>query len=165
MSGFRSGIVAGRTGVILNNGMMWFDPVPGHVNSIAPGKLPLNNMSPLLVLGEGGVRLAVGASGGRRITNCVTSLVTKMLDFGLGPQEAIDAPRLDCSTPLTVVDDRVGADVIEELQARRHRVAVIDSRYSMEGMSPFASPVAIMRGTEGLRGGADTFHTAHAVGM
>ena len=165
MSGFGSGIVAGRTGVILNNGMMWFDPVPGHVNSIAPGKLPLNNMSPLLVLGEGGVRLAVGASGGRRITNCVTSLVTKMLDFGLGPQEAIDAPRLDCSTPLTVVDDRVGADVVEELQARRHRVAVIDSRYSMEGMSPFASPVAIMRGTEGLRGGADTFHTAHAVGM
>ena len=96
MSGFGSGVVAAGTGVILNNGMMWFDPVPGHVNSIAPRKLPLNNMSPLLVLDERGARLAVGASGGRRITNCVTNLVVKMLDFGLGPQQAIDAPRLDC---------------------------------------------------------------------
>ena len=165
MSGFGSGVVAGRTGVILNNGMMWFDPVPGHVNSIAPGKLPLNNMSPLLVLGDGGVRVAVGASGGRRITNCVTSLVVKMLDFGLGPQAAIDAPRLDCSTPLTAVDGRLDPDVVEELRARRHRVAVIDPRYSTEGMSPFASPVAITRGPEGLRGGADTFHSAHAAGL
>ena len=61
-SGFGSGVVAGRTGVILNNGMMWVDPVPGHVNSIAPGKQPLNNMSPMLVLGDGGARL-----GGRRL--------------------------------------------------------------------------------------------------
>ena len=164
-SGFGSGVVAGRTGVILNNGMMWVDPVPGHVNSIAPGKQPLNNMSPLLVLGEGGVRLAVGASGGRRITNCVTSLVVKMLDFGLGPQAAIDAPRLDCSTPLTAVDGRLDPDVVEELRARRHRVAVIDPRYTTEGMSPFASPLAITRGPDGLRGGADTFHTAHAAGL
>ena len=165
MSGFGSGVVAGRTGVILNNGMMWFDPVPGHVNSVAPGKQPLNNMSPLLVLGADGVRLAVGASGGRRITNCVTSLVVKIVDFGLGPQAAIDAPRLDCSTPLTAVDGRLDPDVIEELRARRHRVAVIDPRYTTQGMSPFASPVAITRGPDGLRGGADTFHTAHAAGL
>ena len=165
MSGFGSGVVAGGAGVILNNGMMWFDPVPGRVNSIAPGKLPLNNMSPLLVFGAGGVRLAVGASGGRRITNCVTSLVVKMVDFGLGPQAAIDAPRIDCSTPLTAVDGRLDPAVIDELRARRHRVAVIDPRYVTQGMSPFASPVAITRGPDGLRGGADTFHSAHAAGL
>ena len=165
MSGFGSGVVAAGTGVILNNGMMWFDPVPGHVNSIAPRKLPLNNMSPLLVLDEGGARLAVGASGGRRITNCVTNLVVKMLDFGLGPQQAIDAPRLDCSTPLTAVDGRVAAEVLDELRARRHHVAAIDARYTTEGMSPFASPVAIARDAGALRGGADTFHSAHAGGL
>jgi len=165
MSGFGSGMVAGRTGVILNNGMMWFDPVPGHVNSIAPGKLPLNNMSPLLALSDDGVRIAIGASGGRRITNCVTNLMVKMLDFGLGPQEAIDSPRLDCSTPLTAIDGRMDSNVIEELRWRRHRVAVIDPRYTTEGMSPFASPLAITRDREGLRGGADTFHTAHAAGL
>ena len=165
MSGFGSGVVAAGTGVILNNGMMWFDPVPGHVNSIAPRKLPLNNMSPLLVLDERGARLAVGASGGRRITNCVTSLVVNMLDFGLGPQQAIDAPRLDCSTPLTAVDGRVPAAVIDELRDRRHHVAAIDPRYTTQGLSPFASPVAIARGGGALRGGADTFHSAHAGGL
>ena len=165
MAGFGSGVLAAGTGVILNNGMMWFDPVPGHVNSIAPRKLPLNNMSPLLVLDERGARLAVGASGGRRITNCVTNLVVKMLDFGLGPQQAIDAPRLDCSTPLTAVDGRVPAAVIEELHDRRHHVAAIDPRYTTEGMSPFASPVAIARDGATLRGGADTFHSAHAGGL
>ena len=165
MSGFGSGVVAAGTGVILNNGMMWFDPVPGHVNSIAPRKLPLNNMSPLLVLDERGARLAVGASGGRRITNCVTNLVVKMLDFGLGPQQAIDAPRLDCSTPLTAIDGRVAAEVIDELRDRRHHAAAIDPRYTTEGMSPFASPVAIARDGATLRGGADTFHSAHAGGL
>jgi len=165
MAGFGSGVLAAGTGVILNNGMMWFDPVPGHVNSIAPRKLPLNNMSPLLVLDERGARLAVGASGGRRITNCVTNLVLKMLDFGLGPQQAIDAPRLDCSTPLTAVDGRVPEAVIEELHDRRHHVAAIDPRYTTEGMSPFASPVAIARDGATLRGGADTFHSAHAGGL
>ena len=165
MAGFGSGVLAAGTGVILNNGMMWFDPVPGHVNSIAPRKLPLNNMSPLLVLDERGARLAVGASGGRRITNCVTNLVVKMLDFGLGPQRAVEAPRLDCSTPLTAVDGRVPAAVIEELHDRRHHVAAIDPRYTTEGMSPFASPVAIARDGATLRGGADTFHSAHAGGL
>ena len=165
MSGFGSGVVAAGTGVILNNGMMWFDPVPGHVNSIAPRKLPLNNMSPLLVLDEHGARLAVGASGGRRITNCVTNLVVKMLDFGLGPQQAIDAPRLDCSTPLTAIDGRVAAEVIDELRDRRHHAAAIDPRYTTEGLSPFASPVAIARDGATLRGGADTFHSAHAGGL
>ena len=165
MSGFGSGVVAAGTGVILNNGMMWFDPVPGHVNSIAPRKLPLNNMSPLLVLDERGARLAVGASGGRRITNCVTNLVVKMLDFGLGPQQAIDAPRLDCSTPLTAIDGRVAAEVIDELRDRRHHAAAIDPRFTTEGLSPFASPVAIARDGATLRGGADTFHSAHAGGL
>ena len=44
-------------------------------------------------------------------------------------------------------------------------MAVIDLHYSTEGMSPFASPLAITRGPDGLRGGADTFHTAHAAGL
>lgn len=165
MSGFGSGVIAGRTGVILNNGMMWFDPVPGHINSISSGKLPLNNMSPLLILDSGGVRLAVGASGGRRITNCVTSIAVKIIDFCLSPQKAIDAPRLDCSTPLTIVDGRIDSEVIDELRWRRHQIAVIDPRYPTEGMSPFASPLAITRDRDGLRGGADTFHSAHVVGL
>ena len=171
MSAFGSGVVAGQTGVVLNNGMMWFDPVPGHVNSIAPGKLPLNNMSPVLLLRprqdqSTAAFAAVGASGGRRISNCVSAIVTALIDGELGPQAAIDAPRVDCSTPLTAVDARLDDGVIEELRYRRHRLAVIDERYACYGMGPFASPVAVTREADGtLRGGADTFHSAHAAGL
>ena len=55
--------------------------------------------------------------------------------------------------------------MVEELRARRHRVAVIDPRYTTEGQKPFASPLAITRGPDGLRRGVDTFHTAHAAGL
>ena len=52
MSGFGSGIIPRGTGVVMNNGMMWFDPVPDRVNSIMPGRFPLNNMTPALVIGD-----------------------------------------------------------------------------------------------------------------
>ena len=166
MAGFGSGFVPKGTGVVMNNGMMWFDPIPGRVNSIMPGKYPLNNMTPALVLGPDGVRMAVGASGGRRITNCVTQLVSKVVDFGMGPQEAIDSPRVDCSLPVTSVDPRLPADVIAELEARGHRIYVIGDNHVQGGFASFASPVAIVHDSAGgFRAGVDTFHSAYAEGL
>ena len=166
MAGFGSGFVPKGTGVVMNNGMMWFDPVPGRVNSIMPGKYPLNNMTPALVLGQEGARLAVGASGGRRITNCVTQLISKVVDFGMGPQEAIDSPRVDCSLPVTSVDPRLSADVVSELEARGHRIYVIGDNHVQGGFASFASPVAIVHDADGsFRAGVDTFHSAYAAGL
>ena len=166
MSGFGSGIVPKGTGIVMNNGMMWFDPVPGRVNSIAPGKFPLNNMTPALVLGDQGVHLAVGASGGRRITNCVTQLIVKVLDYGMGPQAAIDSPRVDCSTPRTSVDPRLDGGVKAGLEAKGHRLTVIGEGFVQSGFASFASPVAIVRsGPQELRAGVDTFHSAYAAGI
>ena len=166
MGGFGSGFVPKGTGVVMNNGMMWFDPVPGRVNSIMPGKYPLNNMTPALVMGPDGVRMAVGASGGRRITNCVTQLISKVVDFGMGPQEAIDSPRVDCSLPVTSVDTRMPAEVVAELESRGHRVYVIGDDHVQGGFAGFASPVAIVRDSDsGFRAGVDTFHSAYAQGL
>ena len=166
MAGFGSGFVPKGTGVVLNNGMMWFDPMPGRVNSIMPGKYPLNNMTPALVIGDDGVRLAVGASGGRRITNCVTQLISKVVDYGMGPQEAIDSPRVDCSLPVTSVDPRLSPDVVAELEARGHRIYVIGDNHVQGGFASFASPVAIVRGGHSdFRAGVDTFHSAYAEGL
>jgi gamma-glutamyltranspeptidase/glutathione hydrolase len=165
MSGFGSGIVPKDTGVAMNNGMMWFDPVPGRVNSIASGKFPLNNMTPALVLGPDGVRIAVGASGGRRITNCVTQLIVKVLDYGVGPQEAIDSPRVDCSTPATSVDPRLDEAIRADLEGRGHELLVMGEGFVQTGFASFASPVAIVRGDGELRAGVDTFHSAYAAGL
>ena len=165
MSGFGSGIVPKGTGVVMNNGMMWFDPMPGRVNSIEPGKYPLNNMTPALILGPDGVRIAVGASGGRRITNCVTQLILKLLDYGMGPQAAIDSPRVDCSTPATSVDPRLDGAVMADLEARGHRLVVIGDGFMETGFASFASPAAIVKDEGGLRAGVDTFHSAYAAGF
>jgi len=165
MSGFGSGIVPAGTGISMNNGMMWFDPVPGRVNSIAPGKYPLNNMTPALVLNSDGVYMAVGASGGRRITNCVTQIIIKTLDFGIGPQEAIDSPRLDCSTPTTSVDPRMDESVTSDLESRGHKLLVMGENFGWPGFGSFASPVAIVRGNDQLLAGVDTFHSAYAAGL
>ena len=166
MAGFGSGFVPKGAGVVMNNGMMWFDPVPGRVNSIMPGKYPLNNMTPALVLDGSGVRLAVGATGGRRITNCVTQLISKVLDFGMGPQDAIDAPRVDCSQPATLVHRDLPSGVAAELERRGHRIQVIGEGHVQGGFASFASPVAIVRDPDGtFRAGADTFHSAYAEGL
>lgn len=165
MSGFGSGIIPKGTGVIMNNGMMWFDPVPGRINSIAPGRLPLNNMTPALVMDRNGVRMAVGASGGRRITNCVTQQIVKVIDYDMGPQEAVDSPRVDCSTPYTSIDPRLDAEVVAELKARGHDIRSIPESFISSGFTTFASPVAIVRGADGVRGGVDTFQAAYAEGL
>ncbi len=165
MSGFGSGIIPKGTGVIMNNGMMWFDPVPGRINSIAPGRLPLNNMTPALVMGRNGVRMAVGASGGRRITNCVTQQIVKVIDYDMGPQEAIDSARVDCSTPYTSIDPRLDAEVVAELKTRGHDIRSIPESFINSGFTTFASPVAIVRGADGVRGGVDTFQAAYAEGL
>ncbi len=166
MASFGSGFAPPGTGVVLNNGMMWFDPVPGRINSIRPGKRALNNMTPALVLGREGALMAVGASGGRRITNCVTQLISKVLDFGIGPQAAIDSPRVDCSLPETAVDPRLPDEVVAALRARGHRIHVAGDLDLAEGFSSFASPVAIVADPEaGFRAGVDAFHAAHAQGI
>ena len=165
MSGFGSGIIPKDTGVIMNNGMMWFDPVPGRINSIAPGRLPLNNMTPALVMDGNGVKMAVGASGGRRITNCVTQQIVKVIDYDMGPQEAIDSPRVDCSTPYTSIDPRLDPAVVAELEARGHDIRSIPESFISSGFTTFASPVAIVRGDDGVRAGVDTFQAAYAEGL
>ena len=165
MSGFGSGIIPKGTGIVMNNGMMWYDPTPNRVNSIAPGKYPLNNMTPALVLGKDGVEIAVGASGGRRITNCVTSLIVKMVDFNMNPQTAIDAPRVDCSSPATDVGPELDPNVVAGLKAKGHSIRVLGDGFTQTGFAKFASPVAITKNGGEFRGGVDTFHAAHAEGL
>ena len=113
-----SRVVLPQSGVLMNNGVMWFDPRPGQPNSAAPGKRPLTNMCPVVVSQGGRPILAAGASGGRRIMAAVAQMLAFTLDFGMDPQEAAHHPRIDVSDPGGVnADARLPADVLEALQA------------------------------------------------
>ncbi|WP_448067254.1 gamma-glutamyltransferase, partial [Escherichia coli] len=86
-----------HTGIAMNNGIMWFDPTPGTTNSLAPGKRCLTNYTPVIAETGDGRRLAVGASGGRRILPSVMQLLSFAMDFGMDLDAALHQPRIDAS--------------------------------------------------------------------
>jgi gamma-glutamyltranspeptidase/glutathione hydrolase len=106
LSPFGSKIVSPSTGILLNNGVMWFDPRPGKPNSIAPGKRPLSNMCPVVASRDGAPWLALGASGGRRILPAVVQIASMLTDGGLDLERAFHTPRIDVSGVAEVVADR-----------------------------------------------------------
>ena len=120
LSSMGSRVVLPQSGVLLNNGVMWFDPRPGQPNSIAGGKRPLTNMSPIILKDGDEPWLAAGASGGRRILAAVTQMMTFLADFGMDLDTAAHQPRIDVSGPDEVsADHRLPADVIDRARGRR----------------------------------------------
>jgi gamma-glutamyltranspeptidase / glutathione hydrolase len=124
---FGSGVTVPGTGMLLNNGMYWFDPVPGRVNSVAPGKVPLNNQAETLVLEGGRPWLAIGLPGGRRILTTLTRALGLILDHAMSPAAALAAPRLHVEgrEPVTFesawkTDVPGGVDLLLDLQALGH---------------------------------------------
>jgi gamma-glutamyltranspeptidase/glutathione hydrolase len=106
LSMFGSRVVSSSTGVLMNNGIMWFDPEPGRPNSLAPGKRCLGNYCPAIGEAADGRRFAIGASGGRKILGTVLQLASFMIDHGMSLEEAFHAPRIDMSGEGRVIADR-----------------------------------------------------------
>lgn len=116
MSAFGSKVMFPRTGITMNNGMMWFDPVPGRPNSITPGIRPLSNMCPSIVETADGFRFSVGACGGRKIFPAVFQLISFLVDYKMDLDTALHHPRLDvCGTDLVTMDSRIDKEVIEAM--------------------------------------------------
>jgi gamma-glutamyltranspeptidase/glutathione hydrolase len=154
LSAMGSDLVLPRTGVLMNNGIMWFDPRPGRPNSIAPGRRPLTNMCPVMLRDGDAPVLAAGASGGRRILAAVLQLVAFVADFGMDPEAAAHHPRIDVSGPdLILADRRFGPDV---LAALRDAGPTLAAEHSVQPIN-FACPNLVLARPDGERiGVADT---------
>ena len=97
-------VIAGHTGFFLNDEMddfttklgvpNLFGLVQGTANAIAPGKRPLSSMAPTLVTRDGRIFLVLGSPGGSRIITITLETALNIIDYGMEPQEAVDAPRL-----------------------------------------------------------------------
>lgn len=81
-------------GLTLGHGMSRFEPKPGHPNSPGPGKRPLHNMCPSVVLHEGKPVFALGGAGGRKIPNAVFDVLLNGVALGASIEAAVAAPRL-----------------------------------------------------------------------
>ena len=156
LSGWGSRVTVPGTGVLMNNGMMWFDPEPGRPNSVGPGKRPLTNMAPALVTRSGQIRASVGSSGGRKIVNCNAQLIANIAAFGLSMGEALAAPRIDASQRPLAVSSRIELTTRQRLVGIGHPVQSIDETLLTSG---FASPVGIARDEDGsLEAAADAWY-------
>jgi gamma-glutamyltranspeptidase/glutathione hydrolase len=119
LSVFGSKVVLPATGILMNNGIMWFDPRPGAPNCIAPGKRPLTNMCPVLAMRAGRPWFAIGASGGRKILPAVLQISSFLIDHGLYLEDAFHQPRIDASEgEFVAVDPRMPAAVLKALAAK-----------------------------------------------
>ncbi len=158
---FGSRIVVPGTGILLNNGMIWFDPEPGKPNSVEPGKRALVNMVPLLAFKKGAPYLTLGAPGGRRIISAIPQVLASLADGRGSLQAAIEAPRLHDEGTELLVDDRVGAKALTGLGRLGHKVVPRTESYATMN---FAKPVGIRVTRRGLEAGLDHLRPAAAAG-
>lgn len=146
LSLFGSRVMLPETGITMNNGIMWFDPRPGHPNSIGPGRRPLSNMCPAVLRRADGLAVALGASGGRRIMPAVAQLISCIVDYGMDLEEAFHTPRIDVSGSETVTADAAMApEILAALQSD------FPARPVQHGVYPplFACPNAVARAGNG----------------
>jgi gamma-glutamyltranspeptidase/glutathione hydrolase len=91
---FGARVTVDGLGLTLGHGPSRFDPHPGHPNSPGPGKRPLHNMCPTIVLQDGRPVIALGARGGRQIPNAIFEVLTQFVALDRSLAEAVAAPRL-----------------------------------------------------------------------
>ncbi len=119
LSVFGSRVVMPTTGILMNNGIMWFDPRPESPNYFAPAKRPLTNMCPVIARKDGQPWFAIGASGGRKIMPAVMQISSFIIDHGMTLEDAFHQPRIDASGGEAVgVDPRQPEEVQKALAAK-----------------------------------------------
>lgn len=133
---FGAKVVAGGTGVLLNNEMDDFTQKPGvpnlyglvqgEANAIAPGKTPLSSMSPTIVEREGELFMVIGSPGGSRIITITLAAILNVVEHGMDIQEAVDAPRVHHQWLPDEISIEAGAlspDTVRILDGMGHRVS------------------------------------------
>src|SRR6266849_5093194 len=127
---FGSGLLAGDTGVVLQNRGSFFSLDPGHVNALAPGKRTMHTLIPSMYLEGGRPRFVYGTMGGEGQPQTQAAILTRRLFRRLGPQAAIEAPRWlyghtwGTASRALSLEGRYPPELAAELAGRGHEVAV-----------------------------------------
>ncbi len=143
-TGFGSGVVVPGTGISLNNRGLGFSMEPGHPNELAPGKRPYHTIIPGFLTRGGEPVGPFGVMGAYMQPQGHLQVLTGLLDHGMNPQEALDAPRWQWTGGLDVsVEHSFPSDVAQAIDRMGHRVSVsLDS-------DTFGRGQAIFRTSEG----------------
>ncbi len=142
LSVFGSRLVLPATGILMNNGIMWFDPRPDSPNYLAPSKRPLTNMCPVIVRHGDHGWFAIGASGGRKIMPAVMQISSFLIDHGMTLEDAFHQPRIDASG-----GEAVGIDPRHPVGVQQALAAIFTVNLTELVVHPtnFACPSAVLR--------------------
>jgi gamma-glutamyltranspeptidase/glutathione hydrolase len=160
-SPFGSGFIAGDTGILLNNLLMWNDLDEKSPNVLAPHRKVETRMAPAQVFRRGQLIAALGTPGSYGIPQTTTQMLLNLLVFEMDIQETIEAPRVRVYADRTVdAEARIPADVRAALEARGHTIRVLpDYSWVVGGGHGVTRDPA----TGTLAGGADPRRDGYAI--
>ena len=133
----------------------------GHPNQLAPGKRPRVTLSPTLVLKDGEPVMAMSTPGGDNQDQAMLQVLLNIIDFGMSPQEAVEAPRFqtehfyssfaghEFNAGKLMLEGRIPRNTAEKLTSLGHQVSVTAD------WSNSSAPTVILRNGGVLHGGAD----------
>jgi gamma-glutamyltranspeptidase/glutathione hydrolase len=165
---FGSGVLAGDTGVVLQNRGSFFSLDPGHVNALAPGKRTLHTLIPAMYLEDGRPRLVYGTMGGEGQPQTQAAVLTRRLFRGLGVQAAVEAPRWlygrtwGAASRALSLEGRYPAALAADLAGRGHEVAVAGEWDDLFG---HAHAIWVAPEDGSLTGGSDPRADGGALGL
>jgi gamma-glutamyltranspeptidase/glutathione hydrolase len=154
-------VIMGDTGIPLTSRLQSFVMTPGHPNQLQPGKRPRVTLSPTMVTKAGKLELIMSTPGGDNQDQALLQVLLNILEFGMNPQEAVEAPRFQTEhfyssfgnhefVPGKLnLEGRISRSTVDALNTLGHRVTVTGD------WSNSSAPTVIQVHNDVLNGGAD----------
>lgn len=176
-----SSLIAGDTGILLNNRMTYWHLDPSHPDCLQPGKRVRHTMNPVMVFNETvppsspsprQLVLVCGTPGADTQVQTNLQVITHVLDFGMTVAEAVEAPRwrntqspTESNLPHVCEDElllegRFGGDVRDALQRRGHQLNLLGD-WAAAGSEMM---IQVDPETGALHGAADPRRDGYAIG-
>jgi gamma-glutamyltranspeptidase/glutathione hydrolase len=154
---FGSGIVVPGTGFVLQNRGAGFTLEEGSPNQVAPGKRPFHTLIPGFITRNGQPYAAFGVMGGSMQPQGHVQVLLNMVEFGMDPQEAIDAARFRHRSGLRVAVENVTPGLTARLEAMGHEITPWES-------VAFGGGQMVLRLDRGWAGASDARKDGLAIG-
>jgi gamma-glutamyltranspeptidase/glutathione hydrolase len=154
---FGSGIASDKFGILFQNRGAGFSLKEGHPNLLAPGKRPMHTIIPGMLAKGGTPIMPFGVMGGQYQPNGHARLLSNMLDFGMDPQTAIDAPRAFAEGSSLKIERGYAPEVVQELSDMGHNIEVPETAIG-------GAQAILMHESGVLEGGSDPRKDGCALG-
>lgn len=162
---FGSGLVAGDTGIVLQNRGFGFVLEPGHPNCVAPGKRPFHTIIPGMLLKQGKPLVSFGIMGGDHQAQAHVQVISNLVDWGLNIQEALDYPRFHyLEADRVVLEPEYAPRIVLTLRELGHDVQAGEA-FALRGTFGGGQGIVIDPATGAYWGGSDRRKDGCALGF